>query len=48
MSDILDDMKWQVVKYRTDKILSGRGLEDDPEWVGKFKEVISAHDEENC
>lgn len=37
------DMEYQLFKHRTDKILSGRGLEDDPEWVTKYEELLDAH-----
>jgi hypothetical protein len=42
---LMSDIKFQVSKYHTDKILSGKGLEDDPEWVQKFEELIDAHEE---
>jgi len=46
MSELVDDMKWQLAKYHTDKILEGRGLEDDPEWVRRFEETLDAHRDE--
>ena len=46
MSELMDDIKWQVSKYETDKILEGRGLEDDPEWVERYRELIDAHKED--
>jgi hypothetical protein len=43
LNEVMDDIKWQVSKYHTDKILSGEGLQDDPEWVVKFEELLEAH-----
>lgn len=43
MSAVIDDIRFQVSKYHTDKILEGRGLEDDPEWVTKYEELLDAH-----
>ena len=40
---VIKDMEWQLFNHRTNKILSGRGLEDDPEWVTKFEEILDAH-----
>ena len=40
---MVNDMQWQVSRYHTNKILEGRGLEDDPEWVMKFEEILDAH-----
>jgi hypothetical protein len=41
--DMIKDIKWQLSNHRTNKILSGRGLEDDPEWVTKYEELLDAH-----
>jgi hypothetical protein len=41
--DVINDIKWQLSSYRTNKILAGRGLEDDPEWVVKYEELVEAH-----
>jgi hypothetical protein len=41
---LMSDIKFQVSSYHTNKILSGKGLEDDPEWVQKFEELIDAHE----
>ena len=41
--DMIKDIKWQLSSYRTNKILAGRGLEDDPEWVEKYEELLDAH-----
>ena len=43
MDEVMDDIKWQVARYHTNKILSGEGLQDDPEWVVKFEELLDAH-----
>jgi hypothetical protein len=43
MSAVMDDIRWQVSKYHTDKILEGRGLEDDPEWIERYEELLDAH-----
>jgi len=41
--DVIKDIKWQLSFHRTNKILAGRGLEDDPEWVEKYEELLDAH-----
>jgi hypothetical protein len=41
--NVIEDMERQLSNHRTNKILSGRGLEDDPEWVTKFEEILDAH-----
>ena len=43
LNEVMNDIKWQVSKYHTDKILSGEGLQDDPEWITKFEELLEAH-----
>lgn len=43
MNEVLNDVKWKVDRYHTNKILSGRGLEDDPEWVIKFEEILDKY-----
>jgi len=43
MSAVMDDIRFQVSKYHTDKILEGRGLEDDPEWIERYEELLDAH-----
>jgi hypothetical protein len=42
----LTDMKNRIESYHTSKILSGRGLEDNPEWIEKFQECIDRHERE--
>ena len=34
------DLEYEVDRYHTNKILAGKGLEDDPEWVQKFEQII--------
>jgi hypothetical protein len=38
------DLEYEVDRYRTNKILSGQGLQDDPEWVQKFEQIIDKYE----
>ena len=38
--DCIAEMEKEIDSYRTNKILTGQGLKDDPEWITKFKEII--------
>ena len=40
----IEDMKWEVMMYQTNKILQGHGLQDDPEWVEKFENIIDNYE----
>ena len=41
----MEDIERDIDRYRTRKILEGRGLEDDPEWVIKLEEFTGKTDE---
>ena len=39
-----DRIEREIDKYRTNKQLEGRGLEDDPEWVRKLQALLEEGD----
>jgi hypothetical protein len=43
LDDALYDMKDAVDMYHINKILSGEGLQDDPEWVMRYEQIIEQH-----
>jgi hypothetical protein len=34
------ELEQELDRYQTNKILSGQGLEDDPEWVQTYRNVL--------
>jgi len=40
----LTDLEYEVDRYKLEKQLSGRGLDDDPIWVQKFLDIIERDD----
>jgi len=42
----IKDLEHEVDRYHTNKILSGKGLEDDAEWVTKLEQIIEEWDKE--
>ena len=34
------EMERELDRYRANKILSGQGLEDDPQWVETYRDIL--------
>lgn len=43
MNKIIAKMQWDVETYRNHKIINGYGLQDDPEWVVRFEDIINEY-----
>jgi hypothetical protein len=41
---ILEEMEKDIDHFHINKILAGKGLEDDPEWVQKFEQIIDKYE----